>query len=60
MKRCPPSFVHLADFGNHAADQRAPGIWDDYHVIDGRLVTGQNPASAASTASAAVKVFEQL
>ncbi|ETS76614.1 hypothetical protein PFICI_12001 [Pestalotiopsis fici W106-1] len=43
-----------------ATYQRAPGIWDDYHVIDGRLVTGQNPASAASTAIAAVKVFEQL
>ncbi|KAM0233950.1 hypothetical protein ACHAPO_006823 [Fusarium lateritium] len=40
--------------------ERAPGIWDDFHVVDGRLVTGQNPASAASTAEAAVAVFETL
>ncbi|PYI02692.1 class I glutamine amidotransferase-like protein [Aspergillus sclerotiicarbonarius CBS 121057] len=39
---------------------RAPGIWDDYHVVDGRLVTGQNPASATSTAQAVVEVFEKL
>ncbi|KAF4773555.1 IgE-binging protein [Colletotrichum scovillei] len=37
---------------------RAPGIWDDFHVVDGRLVTGQNPASATSTAQAAVRVFD--
>ncbi|RAL02605.1 class I glutamine amidotransferase-like protein [Aspergillus ibericus CBS 121593] len=39
---------------------RAPGVWDDYHVIDGRLVTGQNPASATSTAKAVVEVFDKL
>jgi putative intracellular protease/amidase len=39
---------------------RAPGIWDDFHIVDGRLVTGQNPASATSTAKAAVAVFETL
>ncbi|KAJ4264470.1 plasma membrane heat shock protein [Fusarium torreyae] len=43
-----------------ATYERAPGIWDDFHVIDGRLVTGQNPASAKSTAEAAVAVFEKL
>ena len=26
------------------------GPWDDYSVTDGRIVTGVNPASAASTA----------
>ncbi|KAL3469955.1 class I glutamine amidotransferase-like protein [Aspergillus californicus] len=40
--------------------QRSSGIWDDFHVVDGRLVTGQNPASAASTARAVVEVFETL
>ncbi|KAG9253966.1 IgE-binging protein [Emericellopsis atlantica] len=40
--------------------KRSPGIWDDFHVIDGRLVTGQNPASAASTARAVVDVFNTL
>ncbi|ERS99013.1 hypothetical protein HMPREF1624_04208 [Sporothrix schenckii ATCC 58251] len=39
---------------------RSAGIWDDYHVVDGRLVTGQNPASASSTARAAVEVFNKL
>ncbi|RKU41521.1 hypothetical protein DL546_004488 [Coniochaeta pulveracea] len=39
---------------------RSTDIWDDYHVVDGRLVTGQNPASAASTARAVVEVFEKL
>ncbi|KAH8705646.1 IgE-binging protein [Talaromyces proteolyticus] len=43
-----------------ATYERAPGIWDDFHVVDGRLVTGQNPASAASTAKAAVAAFEKL
>ncbi|KAH8894742.1 class I glutamine amidotransferase-like protein [Thozetella sp. PMI_491] len=40
--------------------ERAPGIWDDFHVVDGRLITGQNPASAASTARAVVEAFEKL
>ncbi|KAK3296186.1 IgE-binging protein [Chaetomium fimeti] len=40
--------------------KRAPGIWDDFHVVDGRLVTGQNPASATSTARAVVEVFDAL
>ncbi|OIW22894.1 class I glutamine amidotransferase-like protein [Coniochaeta ligniaria NRRL 30616] len=39
---------------------RSSGIWDDYHVVDGRLITGQNPASAASTARAVVEAFEKL
>ncbi|SPJ92427.1 related to NonF protein, involved in nonactin biosynthesis [Fusarium torulosum] len=43
-----------------ATYKRAPGIWDDFHIVDGRLVTGQNPASAESTAKAAVAVFETL
>lgn len=49
--------LHFTDL---VLDERAPGIWDDFHVVDGRLVTGQNPASAASTAKAAVEVFDQL
>jgi putative intracellular protease/amidase len=43
-----------------ATYKRAPGIWDDFHVVDGRLVTGQNPASAGSTAQAVVAAFEKL
>ena len=35
-------------------------MWDDFHITDGRLVTGTNPASARSTAEAAVAAFEKL
>lgn len=45
---------------NFCLDERSAGIWDDFHIVDGRLVTGQNPASAASTAKAAVAVFDTL
>ncbi|KAL3433040.1 class I glutamine amidotransferase-like protein [Aspergillus tetrazonus] len=40
--------------------ERSTGIWDDFHVVDGRLITGQNPASSTSTAKAAIEVFEKL
>ncbi|KPM42575.1 hypothetical protein AK830_g3984 [Neonectria ditissima] len=43
-----------------ATYKRSSGVWDDYHVVDGRLITGQNPASAASTARAVVEAFEKL
>ncbi|KAF2439202.1 class I glutamine amidotransferase-like protein [Karstenula rhodostoma CBS 690.94] len=39
---------------------RADGVWDDFHVVDGRVVTGMNPQSAKSTTEAVVKVFEGL
>lgn len=39
---------------------RSEGVWDDYHVVDGRVVTGQNPQSAGSTAKAVVEVFKGL
>ncbi|KAI1429609.1 class I glutamine amidotransferase-like protein [Xylaria sp. FL1777] len=39
---------------------RSEGIWDDFHVVNGRLITGQNPASATSTAKAVVRVFNTL
>lgn len=40
-------------------DVRSEGVWDDYHVVDGRVVTGMNPQSAKSTAGAAVEVFDK-
>ena len=43
-----------------SVDVRADGVWDDFHVVDGRVVTGMNPQSATSTAGAVVKVFEGL
>jgi len=39
---------------------RPEGVWDDFHVADGRLVTGTNPQSAKSTAKAALEIFEKL
>jgi len=39
---------------------RPPGVWDSFHVTDGRLVTGTNPASATETAEAAVEAFDKL
>ncbi|KAJ9605699.1 plasma membrane heat shock protein [Cladophialophora chaetospira] len=39
---------------------RPDGVWDDFHVVDGRIVTGTNPQSAKSTAEAVLKVFEKL
>ncbi|USP72729.1 Glyoxalase 3 [Curvularia clavata] len=37
---------------------RSEGVWDDYHVVDGRVVTGMNPQSAKSTAKAAIEVYK--
>jgi putative intracellular protease/amidase len=41
-------------------DAPAPGPWDAFHVVDGRLVTGTNPASAEETAEAILEVFKAL
>ncbi|KAE9366573.1 class I glutamine amidotransferase-like protein [Stipitochalara longipes BDJ] len=43
-----------------ATYERGAGVWDDFHVVDGRLITGQNPQSAESTARAVVEAFEKL
>jgi putative intracellular protease/amidase len=40
-------------------DVRSEGVWDDYHIVDGRVVTGMNPQSAKSTANAAIEVYEK-
>lgn len=37
-----------------------PAPFDVYSVIDGRVVTGSNPASAEDTANSALKVFNSL
>ena len=41
-------------------DERSAGVWDDFHIVDGRLITGQNPQSSKSTAAAVVNAFEKL
>jgi putative intracellular protease/amidase len=34
--------------------------WQPFHVVDGRLITGQNPASSTVTAQALLAYFKQL
>lgn len=41
-------------------DAPAPGPWDAFHVVDGRVVTGTNPASARETAEVVLDVFKTL
>ncbi|OBT86105.1 hypothetical protein VE02_05408 [Pseudogymnoascus sp. 03VT05] len=43
-----------------ATYERGSGVWDDFHIVDGRLITGQNPQSSVSTAKAIVDVFDKL
>ncbi|KAF2734467.1 class I glutamine amidotransferase-like protein [Polyplosphaeria fusca] len=43
-----------------ATYERSAGVWDDFHIVDGRLITGQNPQSATSTAEAVVEAFGKL
>ena len=46
--------------GGDKIDVRPDGVWDDFHITDGRIVTGTNPQSARSTAEAAVAAFKTL
>jgi putative intracellular protease/amidase len=41
-------------------DERPPGVWDSFHITDGRVITGTNPASSMETAKAIVEAFEKL
>jgi D-lactate dehydratase len=41
-------------------DVRSKGVWDSFHVSDGRLITGMNPQSGTETAEAIVAAFEKL
>ncbi|CAI6341322.1 unnamed protein product [Periconia digitata] len=49
---------HAAALG--AEYVRSEGPWDDFSVVDGRVVTGMNPQSAASTARKCLEVFKGL
>jgi putative intracellular protease/amidase len=37
-----------------------PGPWDAFAIVDGRIVTRSNPASAHKTAEEALKTFDNL
>lgn len=43
-----------------SGDVRGEGVWDDHHIVDGRIVIEMNPPRAISTAKAAVEVFHNL
>ncbi|KAK3710568.1 plasma membrane heat shock protein [Vermiconidia calcicola] len=49
---------HAANLG--AKYTRPEGVWDSFDVVDGRVVTGTNPASATETANAVLKEFGKL
>ena len=42
---------------NHGANHHAAANWSNHVIADGRLVTGQNPASAAGVGAAVVKLL---
>lgn len=44
----------LAEMG--AKLTKGPGPWQPHVEVDGKLVTGQNPASSTGVAEAAIKV----
>ncbi|KAL6895111.1 class I glutamine amidotransferase-like protein [Trichoderma evansii] len=43
-----------------ATYRRPDDVWGDFHIVDGRLVTGTNPQSSSSTAKAALDVYNSL
>ncbi|PVH94138.1 class I glutamine amidotransferase-like protein [Periconia macrospinosa] len=49
---------HAAKLG--AKYTRPKGVWDSFHVTDGRLITGTNPASSKETATAVLGVYRAL
>lgn len=53
-------YLCVLDADCYASDERSAGVWDDFHIVDGRLITGQNPQSSSSTAKAVLEVFETL
>ncbi len=48
-------FLVEDEFIRLGADYSKIGDWQDYVVVDGQLVTGQNPASSASVANALIE-----
>ena len=42
---------------NHGANHHAAANWSNNVIVDGRLVTGQNPASAASVGDEVIKIL---
>lgn len=45
---------------NGATYVQPPDMWGSFTVVDGRLVTGENPASATDTTEKTVEVWKSL
>ena len=52
-------FLLETELKNHGAIHHAAANWSNHVVEDGRLVTGQNPASAAGVGEAVVKLLKE-
>lgn len=50
-------FLLESKLNEHGAKHHPAANWSNHVVVDGRLVTGQNPASAASVGEAVVKIL---
>ena len=50
-------FLLETELKNHGAIHHAAANWSNHVEVDGRLVTGQNPASAAAVGEAVVKLL---
>ena len=50
-------FLLESELKNHGANHHAAANWSNHVEVDGRLVTGQNPASAAGVGAAVVKLL---
>ena len=52
-------FLLESKLKEHGAIHHAAANWSNHVVEDGRLVTGQNPASAGGVGEAVVKLLEE-
>ena len=50
-------FMLETELKNHGAKHHAAANWSNNVVVDGRLVTGQNPASASSVGDEVIKIL---
>lgn len=53
-------FMLETELRAHGARYTAAAVWQEHVVVDGRLVTGQNPASAKGVAEKMIQVLESL
>jgi putative intracellular protease/amidase len=52
-------FLLESELEVRGADHHSAGVWDEQIEVDGRLVTGQNPASAKGVAESVIDLIEE-